>query len=121
MRKYVTLLGAGLMTLCLPACCVGHDMHHSQLNTAEQLERKTVALVKWITMDADGDAVEVTPDDKGAELRSYCTGVWINHDKILTAAHCVSDIGEPDQQKLMEQMFPKQTLEELGFKPWDPI
>ena len=56
------------------------DPRHS----AETLASKSVALVAEVT-DLDPDGKEVT------ELHTYCTGVWVSNNVILTAAHCVSD------------------------------
>lgn len=47
---------------------------------AEVISEKTVALVE--------------PDDEERTgLRASCTGVWVGHDRILTAAHCTGDGG----------------------------
>lgn len=58
-------------------CCVFAGARHPEerLTTAEQMKEKTVAFVYY---DTD--------DDK---LRTYCGGVWVSHEHIVTAAHCI--------------------------------
>jgi S1-C subfamily serine protease len=35
--------------------------------------------------------VQIKKDEKETSATSYCTGVWVSLDEILTAAHCVKD------------------------------
>lgn len=65
------------------------------LTMVEQLEERTVAFVHFV----DDNGLEVDPEgpqrvDMGT-LRPYCTGTWITVDTMLTAEHCVDDIGRP--------------------------
>lgn len=110
-----------VMATLLPACCVFNGVRHPEPrpNLAEVLESKTVALDHWIGKtgeDEDGDPTygEVDPDqDPKAELRPYCAGVWISHDVILTAEHCVDDLGKPPIMQLLQSLG-------ANVEPWDP-
>lgn len=124
MNKFVTLLGLALATL-LPACCVHSALVHPapRQTLPEQLMETTVALDRWVGVvghDEDGDPEydEVDPEkDPKAELKSYCTGVWVSRDTILTAEHCVHDLGQP-KEHLVEKL-----LRALIGEPepkWDP-
>lgn len=64
----------------------------------ERLESETVALVQ--------------PTDEG--LHTYCAGVWISPQIILTAAHCVSDLGKPSELDVLEALG-------LPAPAWNPI
>lgn len=105
----------------LPACCVFNSVRHPEprQNLAEQLESKTVALDHWVGAvgkDEDGDTTygEVDPEeDPKAELRAYCAGVWISQDVILTAEHCVDDLGKPPVLQLLQALG-------ADVQDWDP-
>jgi hypothetical protein len=93
----------------------------------ERLERETVAMVHFV--DDDGKEVDPNSDDSvKATLGAYCTGVWVSPDTILTAEHCVDDIGKPkapDPEDAPEGSDLKQLLEQLkaltGASDWTPI
>ncbi len=90
----------------LPASCMYSNVKHpmGKQTLAEQLENQTVALVEE-TQDDD----DLTPTTR---LRTYCSGVWISDDQILTAAHCTADLGKPAAWGRLEQ---KERLPD-----WDP-
>lgn len=98
----------------LPACCMFNNVRHpdDKLNVAEKLERETVALVAWVNDDGD----ILTKNDPGVELRSYCTGVWVNDDTIVTAEHCVDDLGKPESMMFLSKLG-IHTKEELEWSP----
>lgn len=113
--------------VAMPACCIfsGHasSPRQRQADVATASIDKTVALVHWVAAvdkDEDGDPVyaEVDPEKhSNAKLLPYCAGVWVSSDVILTAEHCVADIGAPEidpMEKLMEMLS--------GVEPpdWDP-
>jgi len=101
----------------LPACCVSNFKHsHDRLTLPEQLERKTVAMVHWV----DGNSKEVSPDDLGAMLTPYCSGVWITKNTFITAEHCVAHLGKPANQDILEGLIPPDIMSELGLQKWDP-
>lgn len=56
--------------------CLGTLPHAARRAMVKNLADQTVALVR---VDDDGDVLP------------YCTGVWVGHSFILTAAHCVDD------------------------------
>lgn len=125
MKKFYIMLVLALVTL-LPACCVHNNVKQPQpltVPTVESMMQTTVALVKWVGVtgvDEDGDPEygEVDPEkDPKAELRSYCAGVWIDRDVILTAEHCVHDLGQPKEDPL-SRMF--RMLRGLPEPEWDP-
>ena len=117
-------MGVVLATL-LPACCVFNGAKHpaEKQTLPETLERETVALDRWLGVvgeDEEGEEVigDVDPEkDAKAELRAYCTGVWVSKDTILTAEHCVDDLGRPEED-------PRRAMirELLGMPKdrWDP-
>lgn len=77
----VRFLFVVLLVSLLAGCCVWttQTRRTSGKTFPEQLRDNTVALV------------EVGDDDEdGREVRGpYCTGVWIDYDVFITAAHCV--------------------------------
>src|SRR5581483_11557784 len=91
----------------LPACCVmaktstTNPASHDTL--VEQLEQETPAIVRWYDEDKTDDDdhpihyddPEKIPDDAKTTLRAFCSAVWLTNDVMLTAAHCVDDIGKP--------------------------
>jgi hypothetical protein len=118
-------LGVALM----PACCVFNkaavDPHYGKLTLVERLELQTVALVRFV----DDNGNEVRPadigggDKKKASLVTYCTGVWVSHDTVLTAEHCVDGIGRPtpdesnatdELKKLLGIALPKSSWTPVG-------
>jgi hypothetical protein len=75
--------------------------------------------VGQVGTDEDGDPImdEVDPmEAPDAELRAYCSGVWVSRDVILTAQHCVADIGRPPPNigSLLRM------LQGLPPEEWDP-
>lgn len=80
----------------LPACCVFAKANLSdpanRLTAVETMEAETVALVHFVNKEHH----EVSPDsDKPGELLPYCSGIWVSNDVMLSAEHCVDDIGRP--------------------------
>ena len=126
MRQLALWLGITL----LPSCCVVAGASRTaaqQISTVDRLEHETVAFVHFV----NDDGHEVDPDSDNAikaQLGAYCTGVWVSPDTILTAEHCVDDIGKPkaevpdddtpgdDLKKLLEQL---KAL--TGNSDWTPI
>jgi hypothetical protein len=123
MKKGV-LLSLGL-TVALSACFPG-NLYHPHLNAAEKIERKTVALVKWVRVDDEGKREEVDPNNIGTaladdlNLETYCAGVWITNDAFVTAAHCVDDIGEPASRQAARHALPDGVFDAL-FPHWNPV
>ncbi len=93
----------------LPASCMYSNVKHpmGKQTLAEQLEDQTVALVEEMQDDDD-----LTPTTR---LRTYCSGVWISDDEILTAAHCTADLGKSSERLAMERLFGHD-----GMPEWDP-
>jgi len=125
MRKFMG--GAAIaLAVSLSACCVFNGARHPEprLTLAQHLDRKTVAIDHWMGVtgvDEDGDQVvdEVDPEkDKKAELNTYCTGVWINKDTIITAAHCTM-VHKPAIYQMLEEMGISATRS--GLPPWSPV
>lgn len=106
MKKFFLVLFVIMMT----ASCVYNGVRHPQerLSNAELLEQKTVALV------------EISEKHQN-ELHAYCTGVWVSKDVILTANHCVADLGKPAERLAIEEMFDESDLEEMGLPAWNPV
>lgn len=101
-------------SLGLASCSPAHDAS-SQVMRAERAQELSVALMVW-TQDT-GEGRHLVPEGtSGAELTPMCSGAWIDHDVILTAAHCVEMLGRPKLDPL------QQLLEILtGQKSaWDP-
>lgn len=71
MRLLVVLLVAFIAACCEPAL--------NPLNSAEQAEFKTVAMVKV---------------DDEYNAKTYCSGVWLSDKVFITAYHCVRDEDE---------------------------
>lgn len=69
-----------LVALMLSACSFT-GARPAFVGDAQRLEDRTVALV----MRRDDDS-----------LRPFCSGVWVSKTTILTAAHCVKDIGSDE-------------------------
>jgi hypothetical protein len=88
-------------------------------NRVEEIEAKTVALVKFAT-DKDDD---VAPNTPGAEMYPFCTAVWIGSNDLLTAQHCVEDLGKTDEVKMADAL--NDLLKELGLggdaPTWNPV
>jgi len=98
-----------LLFSALAGCCVHSQVRHPEARPTlvDELKSDTVALVH---RDDDEDIVP------------FCTGVWVDKDKILTADHCarapveavVSEMmGDSDDEDAAEKMV--QDLED-GFK-----
>jgi V8-like Glu-specific endopeptidase len=110
----------------LPACCAFQGARHpaSKLNAAERDQQVTAALVRWVALDEEGDPVEATADTKGAMLRPYCASTWISKDVMVTAAHCVENLGKPAELRELEaakEALPPAWAAMLGPIPdWDP-
>lgn len=100
-------LAVWALAIGLPACCVAartsvvNPVTHMTL--AEQLEQETPALVRWYDeekRDDDGhpvhyDDIEKIPEGAKTTMGAFCSAVWVSQDVMLTAAHCVDDIGKP--------------------------
>lgn len=73
MARFLLWVFASFIT----GCCVFAGARHpgERQTLAEQIKEKTVAFVYY---DRGDDA-----------LHTYCAGVWVSHDQIVTAAHCV--------------------------------
>ena len=122
--RHWTLFCAFFLAIILPACCVhsGHKPRASgNTRLPEVLEAETVALVRWMRQDGtdgDGDPIMVEADpseELNAELKAYCSGVWVSSDTVLTAQHCIADIGRPSPIETLLRM-----LEGLPPVSWDP-
>ena len=110
------------MAILTPACCTNLNAARNAENQAQDVVDKTTALVKYVTVagqNSAGETIyeEVGKDDAGAMLKPYCTATWISKDVMLTAAHCVANIGRPPitpEQAIMHML--------LGapLPPWDP-
>jgi hypothetical protein len=91
MKRAVVLWGlVGLLS----SCCIVSQVKHpdDRLSPAEQAIDKTVALVRFVDTEK---REEVKPDAEHATMRPYCSGVWVSKDVVITAAHCVEDLGRP--------------------------
>lgn len=114
-----------VLSVALPTGCTYKNLRHpdQKPTMAQHLEKKTVALDHWmgeVGKDEDGDAVydEVDPaKNSTAELDVYCSGVWINEDTILTAAHCVQ-VHKPASLKMLESLGLKKST---VAKTWSPV
>lgn len=92
----------------LAGCCI-NSAHHATLTDGHDLLvqgalDKTVALVMWV--DKEGKEVEEPGTDD--TMRPYCSGVWVSSDVILTAGHCVAELGMPpmdEEERLMKKLF----------------
>lgn len=124
MKKLLSLLGMMLVVL-LPACCIHNNLRHPapRQTTPEKLMDVTVALDRWLGVvgkDEDGDPEygDVDPEkDPKAELKTYCAGVWVEKDVILTAEHCIHHLGQPEEDPLAS------LIRRLTHQPepaWDP-
>jgi hypothetical protein len=108
-----------LSLVFLPSCCVAAGAAKDAASTPTlvlQLERESVALVKYV--NAEGEEIALDSKEPGG-LGTYCTGTWVNADTILTAEHCVDEIGKPALPKttisnnLDDIPDPKKLLEDL--------
>lgn len=91
----------GLHASCM--CSVNHPAGSTMI---DRLQDESVALVM-----VSEDPSSLVP---GAhKVRAYCSAVWVSDDQILTAEHCVEDLGQDPLQS---------ALKELGIPvaPWDP-
>lgn len=52
---------------------------------------REMGLIQQRIQDYTVALVNITKEDKETSATSYCTGVWIEVNEILTAAHCVDD------------------------------
>lgn len=75
-------------------------MHEINVPLVQHVTDSTVALV---SKDIDGD------------LMSYCTGVWINHNHIVTAKHCVAN--DDDSITIGQQILYQTKAEQTGKSP----
>jgi hypothetical protein len=78
------------VSAALAGCCTHKTVlsPHDTIQLAARLQDETVALVMTI------------PELEG-EYRMFCSGVWVNYDKILTANHCVADVDDDGNDKNM--------------------
>jgi hypothetical protein len=100
----------------LAGCCTHSTTkidHSWQAQNDTDLVNSTVALVKY----KDSLDNDVEPEDKSGILQVYCSGVWVSHNIIITAAHCIEDIGRPS--KTIEEQIIDQILG-LELPVWDP-
>ena len=93
---------AAWLTGCvlLPACCVFTKGNVNVADPAkgltlvERLEAETPALVWW--NDGEGHHTYNSEEATNAyRFVPYCGAVWLTADTMLTAEHCVDDIGRP--------------------------
>jgi hypothetical protein len=94
-------LAVWALAVTLPACCVAARTStvnpSTHLTLVEQLEAESPALV-WFS-DGEGHHTYDTDNvPNGYNLVPYCASVWISPDTILTAEHCVDDIGRPNEK-----------------------
>lgn len=75
MFEFIGLFFISMSFCCTPASYKSQAQSKKEL--VELLEKETVALVSF------------TEDDK---IHTYCSGVWISENKILTARHCIEDL-----------------------------
>lgn len=98
------------------ASCVGCGVKQSaqapHREMAAQLSAETVALVRLV--DADGD-----PSEDG-RARPFCAGVWVSPKRLITAGHCVENLGEPPERTAVREANEELDLG-LPVPPWDPI
>lgn len=80
------------------SCCPPQDPAKVQAQLISRLVDETVNLV-----DEDGDM--------------YCGGVWVTKDQILTAAHCVDDLGMSEQDKFIHAMAEEAGVELPAYDP----
>ncbi len=124
MKKFLPVLA--IAAVLLPACCVFANVKHPdpKLNAAERDERATVALVRWVGKDKDGDPTEVPEGTEGAKLGTGCAGVWIDRNTFVTAEHCIDNFGKPAETKVLEELHKQLPPELAGLLPvtprWDP-
>lgn len=92
-------------------CCVfsaPKDPRAARLEIIKTIQEETVALVRQETDDDENPAKTV--------ITPFCAGVWVSHDTILTAEHCVASLGMPPERMLLEQIAPGMV------KPaWNPV
>ncbi len=98
MKKIVLVILAFVIS-AIAGCCVRGDApprYDSRPNIVDALKSKTVALV--------------VKDELG-DVSSYCSGVWVDYDKIVTADHCARatiestlglDADDPDQRPFVQ-------------------
>lgn len=68
-----------LALFLVPGGCATTSLPHlTSTTSADSLRNKTIALVEssW----------------DGTSWRTFCSGVWVSENRILTAKHCVSDV-----------------------------
>jgi hypothetical protein len=118
MKRLAIWVGAVLLS----SCCVYTQVKHppERLTPAEQAMDKTVALVHFIDKEDD----EVSPEsDEPSKMVSYCAGVWVSKDVVVTAGHCVEDLGRPPPPPdfVMQMMIAVLTGQPPPELPdWDP-
>ncbi len=129
MKKFFPMLV--LAATFLPACALGNQLQvgHptkdvANVGSPQDVINKTAALVRWIgivgTNEDDGSPIydEVDPaKDPEARLQPYCAATWVSSDVMLTAAHCVEDLGRPPPtlEEIMGFLFGG-----VPFPTWDP-
>lgn len=100
MKSLKVLVLAIVMTL---SSCVSHQPRRgtdwSRANLIESLSNSTVALVSPIPHIDLTDGIRI--EHRG--YRSYCSGVFIDHVHILTAAHCVDDVNYRVRRKYRQE------------------
>ena len=120
MKKLLALIAA---IAFLPSCCVfsrASDPSLQRRAFIDRLEQETTALVHVV----DDNGKEVSPGTEGGKMVPYCTGVWINADTMLSAEHCVDDIGRPPEVEVTSRL--QKLLDELMGKvippaTWTPV
>lgn len=85
--KLFLITAVGTILACL-SCSNGlPPVTNTGLTQTIEMERSSVvALVEERSVSSNEDGT-----DSKKELRTYCSGVWISEDTILTAYHCVRD------------------------------
>ncbi len=110
--KMSSLVVVALVLSVLPACC-------------ETVPCGTLPRLRRTNAERDKAAsVVLTRDSKPTY---FCGGVWVAEDRILTALHCVADLGRPKQEQ--RSTFSFDIFDDLGLdeppsapvEQWNPV
>lgn len=98
-----------LFMLLMATCCVAPTTPKAPAaigpDVAETL-KKTVALARLV--DDDG----VDTDVVDSHIKIFCSGTWIGDHEVLTAEHCVEDLGLSKEERELRNI-----LREFGLEP----